>query len=90
MIINELKTEETGKHRYVFLLYRHGPGTKDITGPSDNRKNWGTEKPRHGARKWADEHNLTLVGMVGWLSHNIYANVMVVSGANFFFSENSK
>ncbi|KAF8426313.1 phosphatidylethanolamine-binding protein [Tirmania nivea] len=53
--------DKTGKHRYVFLLYRHGSDTKDLTGPKE-RKNWGTGKPRHGARQWAKDHDLTLVG----------------------------
>lgn len=57
-----IEVSETGKHRYAFLLYRHGPNTKDLTGPKE-RKNWGTGKPRHGARQWAKDHDLTLVGM---------------------------
>lgn len=53
--------DKTGKHRYVFLLYRHGSDTKDLIGPKE-RKNWGTGKPRHGVRQWARGHDLTLVG----------------------------
>lgn len=61
--------EKTGKHRYVFLLYRHSSDTKDLTSPKE-RKNWGTGKARHGARQWAGEYNLTLVGANFFFAEN--------------------
>ncbi|KAI5808098.1 phosphatidylethanolamine-binding protein [Peziza echinospora] len=62
--------EGTGKHRYVFLLYRNGPKTGTLTGPADHRKNWGGDKPRHGARQWAKENDLTLVGANFFFAQN--------------------
>lgn len=61
----------TGKHRYVFLLYRNSDKTKNLKGPSDDeRKNWGTSKPRHGARQWAEKNGLTLVGANFYFAQN--------------------
>lgn len=74
MVLTNLRVLETGKHRYVFLLYRHGSDTKDITGPKE-RKNWGTGKPRHGARQWAKGHDLTLVGMLARGNYRGVSNV---------------
>jgi phosphatidylethanolamine-binding protein (PEBP) family uncharacterized protein len=51
---------KTGKHRYVFLLYRNGSSRK-LEGPSE-RKRWGHEDYRKGARQWADKYGLSLVG----------------------------
>ena len=56
-----IEVSETGKHRYVFLLYRHS-SSEDLTDPKE-RRNWGTGKPRYGARQWAKDHGLILVGM---------------------------
>ena len=74
---------DTGKHRYVFLLYRHGPGTQNISRPSQ-RQNWGTGRPRHGARQWAKEHDLTLVGM--YFPPPLYEAVLRVTSSCKFLS----
>lgn len=52
---------KTGKHRYVFLLYKSGNGDH-IEGPSD-RKRWGNDESREGVRKWAKKYDLELIGM---------------------------
>lgn len=54
--------EKTGKHRYVFLLYRNPSSGGSLEGPSE-RKKWGNDEPRKGAREWADKYGLELVGM---------------------------
>ncbi|KAF8251449.1 PEBP-like protein [Wilcoxina mikolae CBS 423.85] len=64
---------KTGKHRYVFLLYKGGNGDH-IEGPSD-RKRWGNDESREGARKWAKKYDLELVADT-------------CAGANFFFAQN--
>lgn len=51
---------KTGKHRYVFLLYRNG-SSKKLEAPSE-RKKWGHEDYRKGAREFADKYGLSLVG----------------------------
>ncbi|KAH8149568.1 uncharacterized protein LAJ45_06197 [Morchella importuna] len=53
--------EKTGKHRYVFLLYK-GSGKK-VEAPSD-RKKWGhaDSAERKGAKIWADKYGLELIG----------------------------
>ncbi|CAI5760041.1 unnamed protein product [Candida verbasci] len=38
---------KTGKHRYVFLLYKQDPNVKDLKAPKD-RPNWGTGIPSSG------------------------------------------
>lgn len=66
--------EKTGKHRYVFLLYRNPSGGKRLEGPSD-RKKWGYSEQRTGVKHWAQGYGLELVGMcsigfvcsLGWL-----------------------
>lgn len=50
---------KTGKHRYVFVLL-HGDVDK-LRAPQE-RKTWGTGKPRHGVRQWAQEAGLKVVG----------------------------
>ncbi|KAI5819182.1 hypothetical protein BZA77DRAFT_304612 [Pyronema omphalodes] len=54
---------KTGKHRYVFLLYRGG--NKDLKAPRD-RPRWGYPEQKKGVtigvRKWAEESGLELVG----------------------------
>lgn len=42
--------EKTGKHRYVFLLYKQDPNGK-FTPPS-GRPTWGTDIPGSGVRDW--------------------------------------
>lgn len=54
--------EKTGKHRYVFLLYRNPRSGGKLEGPS-HRKRWGNDEPRTGVRQWAEKHGLELVGM---------------------------
>lgn len=76
---------ETGKHRYVFLLYKNG-NTVDMEGPSA-RKRWGNEDSRQGARKWAKKYDLELVGM-GCCSVAIQQLLLTCVGANFFFAQN--
>ncbi|CCX29632.1 Similar to Carboxypeptidase Y inhibitor; acc. no. P14306 [Pyronema omphalodes CBS 100304] len=54
---------KTGKHRYVFLLYRGS--NKDLQEPKD-RVRWGNPEQKKGVtvgvRKWAKEGGLELVG----------------------------
>lgn len=50
---------KTGKHRYVFVLL-HGD-VSSLKAPKE-RKTWGTGKPRHGVRQWAEEAGLKVVG----------------------------
>lgn len=54
--------EKTGKHRYVFLLYRNPSSGGKLEGPSE-RKRWGNDEPRTGVRQWAEKFGLELVGM---------------------------
>lgn len=51
----------TGKHRYVFILYRNTPGVTPKIFEGDNRANWGTGQPGSGARDWAAKNKLTPV-----------------------------
>ncbi|CZR53830.1 uncharacterized protein PAC_03712 [Phialocephala subalpina] len=51
--------EKTGYHRYVFVLLE-GDNT-NLAAPSD-RQHWGTKKERHGARDWAEQEGLKVVG----------------------------
>ena len=50
---------KTGRHRYVFVLL-HGDASS-LKAPKE-RKTWGTGKPRHGVRQWAEEAGLKVVG----------------------------
>lgn len=45
--------EKTGKHRYVFLLYKQDPNAK-FTPPS-GRPTWGTDVAGSGVREWIKE-----------------------------------
>lgn len=45
---------KTGKHRYVFLLYKQDPRA-NLVAPSD-RPNWGTGTPGSGVRDWIKKH----------------------------------
>lgn len=54
--------EKTGKHRYVFLLYRNPSSGGRLEGPSE-RKRWGNDEPRKGVRQWAEKYGLKLVGV---------------------------
>lgn len=51
----------TGKHRYVWILYRNFPGVTPKIYEGDNRANWGTNQPGSGARDWAQKNKLTPV-----------------------------
>lgn len=50
----------TGKHRYVFLLYKQPSGLTSFTDIKD-RPNWGYGTPATGVEKWASENNLELI-----------------------------
>lgn len=53
----------TGKHRYVFLLYKQPDGTPgDRFTHIKDRKNWGYGVKGVGAHKWAEENGLKLIG----------------------------
>lgn len=54
----------TGKHRYVFLLYKQPEGvtSKDFTEIKD-RPNWGYGKPATGVHRWATENKLEPVAV---------------------------
>lgn len=82
--------EKTGKHRYVFLLYRNPGSGGKLEGPSE-RKRWGNDESRKGVRQWADKYGLELVGMflVG-LKMSLEWLLIRVIGANFFFAQNSE
>jgi len=54
--------EKTGKHRYVFLLYKGGR-IGEMEGPKE-RKKWGNEEQRHGVRQWSAKYDLKLVGVL--------------------------
>ncbi|KAH3687198.1 hypothetical protein WICPIJ_001828 [Wickerhamomyces pijperi] len=47
----------TGKHRYVFVLYKQPNGHTNFVAPSD-RPNWGYGQPAVGVRKWANSYGL--------------------------------
>ncbi|CCH45301.1 Carboxypeptidase Y inhibitor [Wickerhamomyces ciferrii] len=49
----------TGKHRYVFLLYKQPHGVEDLKAPKD-RINWGYGEPATGVAKYAKENDLEL------------------------------
>ncbi|KAG5417819.1 TFS1 [Candida metapsilosis] len=42
---------KTGKHRYVFLLFKQDPKASSLEAPKD-RPNWGTGTPSSGVRDW--------------------------------------
>lgn len=42
---------KTGKHRYVFLLFKQDPKVSKFEAPKD-RPNWGTGTPSSGVRDW--------------------------------------
>lgn len=46
--------ESTGKHRYVFLLYKQDPKAHLVAPP--DRPTWGTGTPGSGAREWIKKH----------------------------------
>lgn len=46
---------KTGKHRYVFLLYKQDPNAGELTAPKD-RPNWGTGVPSSGVKDWIEKN----------------------------------
>lgn len=78
---------KTGKHRYVFLLYKGG--NLDKMEPPHERKKWGNEEYRQGARKWAKHYGLELVGEF-FYSSRPGRNILTVTGANFFYAQNKE
>lgn len=46
--------EKTGKHRYVFLLYKQDPNAN--FSPPPDRPTWGTDIPGSGVRDWIKSH----------------------------------
>lgn len=61
---------KTGKHRYVFLLYKQDPKGSFAT-PKD-RPNWGTGTPSSGVRDWikANGGSLKLLGINFFYAQN--------------------
>jgi phosphatidylethanolamine-binding protein (PEBP) family uncharacterized protein len=60
---------KTGKHRYVFILYKEGSqAPKGL--PSQNRANWGTGIPGSGARDWARKQALLPVAINFFYAQN--------------------
>ncbi|CAN6601326.1 carboxypeptidase Y inhibitor [Trichomonascus vanleenenianus] len=60
---------KTGKHRYVFILYKEpANGTPKSFG--GDRPNWGTGVPGSGARDWAKKHHLTPVAINFFYAQN--------------------
>jgi phosphatidylethanolamine-binding protein (PEBP) family uncharacterized protein len=62
--------EGTGKHRYVFLLYKQDPAAL-LTAPKD-RPNWGTGVPSSGVRDWIKKNGgkLQLLGVNFFYAQN--------------------
>ncbi|SCV03003.1 LANO_0G01552g1_1 [Lachancea nothofagi CBS 11611] len=52
--------KDTGKHRYVFLLYKQPGDSSSFTKIAD-RPNWGFGIPATGVDKWATENHLQLI-----------------------------
>ncbi|KAH3671792.1 hypothetical protein WICMUC_004550 [Wickerhamomyces mucosus] len=48
----------TGKHRYVFVLYRQQPSNNKNFEPPKSRPNWNYNEPGVGVKKWANSYNL--------------------------------
>ncbi|KAI8390419.1 uncharacterized protein GWK60_B00913 [Nakaseomyces glabratus] len=59
----------TGKHRYVFLLYRQNAPSSQLTKIKD-RANWGYGEPAVGADKWAKENKLELLAANFFFAEN--------------------
>lgn len=60
--------ENTGKHRYVFVLYKEG-AAQPKSGLAD-RPNWGTGKPGSGAKDYANKNSLTPVAINFFYAQN--------------------
>lgn len=59
----------TGKHRYVFLLYKQSGDSSSFTKVAD-RPNWGFGTPATGADKWATENHLQLIAVNFFVAEN--------------------
>lgn len=61
---------KTGKHRYVFLLYKQDPKVK--LNPPKDRPNWGTGIPSSGVRDWIKNNggNAKLLGINFFYAQN--------------------
>jgi len=59
---------KTGKHRYVFLLFKNG--AKSPTEGPKERKMWGNDTPRTGVKQWAEKNGLTPVGANYFFARN--------------------
>ncbi|VEU20350.1 DEKNAAC101107 [Brettanomyces naardenensis] len=60
---------KTGKHRYVFLLYRQSPGFVPIS--PEGRPTWGTGVPGSGAAEYAEKYHLTLFAVNFFYAQNL-------------------
>lgn len=69
--------EDTGKHRYVFLLYKQYRDSSTYTRVSD-RTNWGYGTPGMGADQWARENNLELIGANFFYASSVSKKVTVI------------
>ncbi|CUS24298.1 LAQU0S15e01376g1_1 [Lachancea quebecensis] len=59
----------TGKHRYVFLLYKQPGDSSSFTKVAD-RPNWGFGSPATGVHKWASENHLELIAANFFFAEN--------------------
>ncbi|QPG73969.1 hypothetical protein FOA43_001285 [Brettanomyces nanus] len=59
---------KTGKHRYVFLLYKQKSGV--VPKVPEGRRNWGTGVPGYGAAEYAEKWGLTLYGVNFFYARN--------------------
>ncbi|SCU99031.1 LAME_0G01552g1_1 [Lachancea meyersii CBS 8951] len=59
----------TGKHRYVFLLYKQPGDSSSFTKIAD-RPNWGFGTPATGVDKWATENHLQLIAVNFFFTEN--------------------
>ncbi|KAG7904896.1 hypothetical protein KL905_002931 [Ogataea polymorpha] len=59
---------KTGKHRYVFLLYKQKPGVEPEA-PAD-RPCWGTGVPGWGAEEWSQKNELQLLAVNFFYAQN--------------------
>ncbi|SCU96565.1 LADA_0H01596g1_1 [Lachancea dasiensis] len=59
----------TGKHRYVFLLYKQPGDSSNFTKIAD-RPNWGFGIPATGVDKWATENHLQLIAVNFFFAEN--------------------
>ncbi|GMF01027.1 unnamed protein product [Ambrosiozyma monospora] len=59
---------KTGKHRYVFLLYKQKPGVSPAQIP--DRPNWGTGIPGYGAAEYAKKNGLELLAVNYFFAQN--------------------